>query len=146
MRIVFDALPDRNFEASITATVPLGIENARTFPVKIDIGNDQGILAPGMSARIHLQLNSDATTRTLLVPRDAIIRHSGGTETVWVMREQNGQLRAAPISVRSGRSSRGMVEIVAGDLKMGDRVIVRGNEILQPGQLVYISREQAPAL
>jgi len=99
-----------------------------------------------MSARVYLQLDDQATTQTLLIPRDAIVRHSGGTETAWVMREQNGQQRAAPINVRSGRGSKGLVEILDGNLKAGDRVIVRGNEILQPGQLVYISHDNVPAL
>lgn len=146
VRVVFDAMPDRDFEAQISAKVPLGLENARTFPVKIEVDNEDRSLAPGMSARVYLQLDDQATTQTLLVPRDAIVRHSGGTETVWVMREQNGQQRAAPINVRSGRGSKGLVEILDGNLKAGDRVIVRGNEILQPGQLVYISHDNVPAL
>ena len=146
VRIIFDALPERQFDAKISARVPLGAENARTFPVKIDIENTDQVLAPGMSARVYLQLDEHATTQALLIPRDAIVRHPGGTETVWVMREQNGQQRAAPLNVRSGRSSKGMVEIVAGTLKAGDLVIVRGNEILQPGQLVYITEDQPPAL
>ncbi len=146
VRIVYDALPERNTEASITSTVPLGLENARTFPVKIDIDNPDRVIAPGMSARVFLQIDDQATTQRLLVPRDAIVRHPGGTETVWVLREQNGQQRAAPINVRSGRTSKGLVEIMDGDLKNSDRVIVRGNEILRPGQLVYTSQDQAPAL
>ncbi|MDX1519131.1 MAG: efflux RND transporter periplasmic adaptor subunit [Gammaproteobacteria bacterium] len=146
VRIVFDALPDKNINANITATVPLGLANARTFPVKIDIENDSRKLAPGMSARVYLQLDDQATTERLLVPRDAIVRHPGGTETVWVLREQNGEQRAAPINVRSGRTSKGLVEIIDGDLAKDDRVIVRGNEILQPGQLVHVSQDQPPAL
>jgi len=146
VRVVFDALPEMKLEATITATVPLGLENARTFPVKVDIDNHGQKLAPGMSARVFIQLEEQSTTRTLQIPRDAIVRHPGGTETVWVMREQNGQQRAAPINVRSGRSSRGMVEILDGNLKAGDQVIIRGNEILQPGQLVYASKDQPPAL
>ena len=146
VRIIFDALPEQQFNAVISARVPLGTENARTFPVKIDIDNADQVLAPGMSARVYLQLDENVTTEALLIPRDAIVRHPGGTETVWVMREQNGQQRAAPINVRSGRSSKGLTEIVDGELKPGDQVIVRGNEILQPGQLVYIIEDQSPAL
>lgn len=146
VRIIFDAVPDQSIDAKITSMVPLGRENTRTFPVLIDIDNEKRIYAPGMSARVHLQLDNSNTSEVLLIPRDAVVRHPGGLQTVWVMREQNGQHRAAPISVNTGRSNQGWVEIIDGNLKAGDKVIIRGNEILQPGQLVYSSKEQDPAL
>ncbi len=146
VRVVFDARPEQPMTATVSATVPLGLENARTFPIKIDIPNPDNTLAPGMSARVYIQLDEQDTAEQLLIPRDALVKHSGGTETVWVIREQQGEQRAAPIAVRSGRSQNGLVEILTGDLKPSDRVIIRGNEILQPGQLVHISEELPPTL
>lgn len=146
VRVVFDARPEQAINANVTATVPLGLGNARTFPIKIDIDNQDRTLAPGMSARVYLQLDERNSDEQLLIPRDALVKHSGGTETVWVIREQQGEQRAAPIAVRSGRSQNDMIEILTGDLKQSDRVIIRGNEILQPGQLVHVSEETAPSL
>lgn len=77
----------------------------------------------------------------MLLPRDAIIRKADGTASVWVVDDRDGVQRAMPINVQTGRSYRDNIEIVAGNLKAGDRVVVRGNEILREGEIVLIKDE-----
>ena len=48
--------------------------------------------------------------------------------------------------VKTGQLLKENLEIVSGDLKMGDRVVIRGNEILQPGQIVNITEQLDYAL
>jgi multidrug efflux pump subunit AcrA (membrane-fusion protein) len=46
-----------------------------------------------------------------------------------------------PLVVTTGRAYRDNIEIVAGAIRTGTRVVVRGNEILKPNQLVLIADE-----
>jgi RND family efflux transporter MFP subunit len=139
--IRFDALPDQLFEAAVTATIPVSDTAARTFPVRIDLTNDQGLLAPGMSARVVVQIDDDAGRTALIVPQDAVVRRPDGTETVWAIEVEDGITKAAPREIKTGRVYHDNVEVLSGDLEPGTRVVVRGNEILRPGQPVTVAED-----
>ena len=141
VRLTFDAYPDRNFLAGVTMKVPMSSETARTFPVRIDLDNSERLLAPGMSARVIFQLTQAAGQQVLLLPQDAVVRKPDGSQSIWVLEQDGGGLRAGQIQVRTGRTYRENIEITAGDVQAGDQVVVRGNEILRPGQLVEIKEE-----
>lgn len=140
-RVAFDAYPGRSFPAQVSMKVPLSNEAARTFPVRIDLENEAGLFAPGMSARVVFQLSDPAAELSLLLPRDAIVRRADGSQVVWVVRGEAGRLRAQLVEVQTGRASQENIEIIAGAVRAGDRVVARGNEILRPGQLVEIKEE-----
>ena len=140
VRLTFDAYPGRDFLAEVTMKVPMSNVSTRTFPVKIDLDNSERLLAPGMSARVIFQLN-DASELSLLLPQDAVIRKPDGSESIWVIQPGGGSLTARQVQVRTGRSYRENIEITAGEVQAGDRVVVRGNEILRPGQFVEIKEE-----
>ena len=141
VRVTFDAYPNKHFLAEVTMKVPMSSESARTFPVKIDLENSERLLAPGMSARAVFQLNDAADELSLLLPQDAVVRKPDGSEFIWVLQQEKGGLRGRQVDVRTGRSHRENIEIIAGDVQAGDRVVVRGNEILRPGQVVEIKEE-----
>ena len=134
--IRFDSLPDRIFEANITMKVPMGSPSARTFPVRIDIRNNERIIAPGMSARVSIRLQQ--TEDAVLLPRDAIVRNPDSSELIWVLDDSTGSTRVRGIKVQTGRSFRNNVEIIDSPLKLNDRVVVRGNEILTQNQAVRV--------
>lgn len=140
-QIRFDALPEHSLDAPVTMKIPVGSESGRTFPVRIEINNRSGRIAPGMSARVRLRLEDTAREEALLLPRDAIVRKPDGTSIVWVIEDGGETPTARPIPVRAGRSFHSNVEIIEGDIRAGDRVVVRGNEILEAGQAVRIHRE-----
>lgn len=137
----FDAIPADTFAATITTTIPVSDTGARTFPVRIDLPNENGRLAPGMSARVVVHIEAPDDAATLIVPQDAIVRQADGTTAVWTVTTEDGVVEAQPRVVTTGRVSRNNVEILAGDLAPGDQVVVRGNEILQPGQVVSVAEE-----
>ena len=141
--IRFDALPERVFEAAVTTTIPVSDVNARTFPVRVDLANEQGLLAPGMSARVAIRIEDDASQTALIVPQDAIVRQPDGTASVWTVEIEDGVSKAARKPITTGRIYRDNIEVVSGDVAPGDRVVVRGNEILRPGQPVAIADEAA---
>ena len=142
VRLTFDAYPERSFQAEVTMKVPLSNEAARTFPVRIDLDNSERLLAPGMSVRVVFQLDDKAgPAETLLLPQDALVRKPDGSDSVWVIRPAVEGMKASQVVVSIGRAWRENIEITAGEIFADDRVVVRGNELLRPGQLVEIKEE-----
>lgn len=139
--IRLDAMPERSFEARVTRKIPVGEAASRTFRVRIDIPNDDGRLAPGMSARAGLRVAPGDTAPALLLPRDAVVRKPDGSANVWVIVVEDGVTKAVPRLIETGRAWRDLIEIVQGDVTPGEQVVVRGNEILTPGQSVLVADE-----
>jgi RND family efflux transporter MFP subunit len=137
-QVRFDALPDRDFVGEVLARIASGDERSRSFPVLIELPNPDGILAPGMSARVSVELAGEASeaSEALTVPRDAVIAKSDGSREVWQVRLDDGVQKAYPVAVEIGRASGDRLELTRGDLEAGDQVVLLGNERLRPGQSV----------
>ena len=91
-----------------------------------------------MSARVIIDISENEVAKSLMLPRDAIVQKSDGSKTVWVVEEEKGINKAMPRTVQTGKSYRDKIEITMGDIEVGDQIVVRGNELLQPGQLVNV--------
>jgi membrane fusion protein (multidrug efflux system) len=116
------------------ARIVLGNQNSRSFPLLIDIPNPKRHLAPGMSAKIWIELNEQH--RVLMLPRDAIITKSDGSQLVWQVKEKEGMLKAFPLTIETGRYQGGWVEILSSKIQPGERIVLLGNENLRPNQAV----------
>ena len=134
-RVEFDALPEREFNGRIFARVALGNEASRSFPLLIDIDNRDHQLAPGMSARVGIELDN-GTTAAMTVPRDAVVAKSSGERVVWRVRQDRDELKVYPVSVEPGRAHGDRLEVISTELQAGDRIVMLGNERLRPGQAV----------
>jgi len=128
--VTFDALPDRVFKGVINAIIPKADGAARTFPVRIDIPNPKGIIKTGMLGRATLAVGDPH--KAFLVHKDALVL-SGAGKSVYVINDQTAHL----VSVKTGPTHGSLIE-VHGNLKTGQRVAVRGNERLVPGQRVAV--------
>ena len=131
-RVRFEAVPGRTFDGTVFAKVAAGDQATRSFPVLIDIANPDHLLAPGMSARVDVEL-ADGEQRALVVPRDAVVTRVNGDRIVWRVGGQEDEPTADMVRIRTGRSYRDDVEILGGTLTVGDRVVLLGNENLRPG-------------
>jgi RND family efflux transporter MFP subunit len=134
-RLRFDALPGRVFEGEVVARIAAGDERTRSFPVLIDLPNPDRLLAPGMSARVSVELG-DGTVEALMVPRDAVVARSDGSRRVWRVELDDGIARAQPVRVEIGRAHGDRLELLTDALDAGDQVVLLGNEGLKPGQAV----------
>jgi RND family efflux transporter MFP subunit len=122
-----DAYPGRSFTGRISHIVPQGDLQARAFPVKIEVDNPQGFpLKGGMLARVTIGYGTPR--RTVLVPKDAVVRR-GDRELVFVVNQRTAHRR----EVVTGRAVEGLLEIVQGDLRPGEAIVVTGNEALRDG-------------
>ena len=143
VKLQIDALPEQELNAVVSTVIPVGSSVARTFPIRIDINNKKRLLAPGMSAQVRLFVNR--AQFALLLPQDAVVRGSNGSETVWRVDSNDGVNAAVKLTVSTGRSMLNLVEVISNDLREGDKVIVHGNERLVDGQTVDIIEEIKPS-
>jgi multidrug efflux pump subunit AcrA (membrane-fusion protein) len=102
------------------------IPNARTFTVKIAMNNPDMKIKGGMEA--HVTFNVMEEQESLVIHKDAVVI-AGKERFVFVVR--NGLVTPVPIVILGYFENSVAVE---GDLKPGDKVVIRGNERLRPGQ------------
>ena len=124
------ALAGERLPGSITGILPQGNPAARTFPVRVAVANPGLKIKSGMEAAVTFHLTN--RKEALLVPKDAIVTSGARRHVVTVV---DG--RAMPVGVKVA-GYYGSSVAVEGNLKPGDRVVIRGNERLRPGQAVMI--------
>ena len=139
VEIRFDAFPGREFGGTVSMKIPSANPSTRTFPVRIDLPNNDDLIASGMSARVIFKLSESRTA--LMVPRDVIVRKPDGSTSVWLVEGQASKGTVKVVTVQTGKSYRDNVVIIASEITVGDRLVIRGNEILQPGQEVEVISE-----
>lgn len=140
IRIVFDALPGQTFHGNLTSLVAVGNQSTRSFPVLIDLDNPENLIAPGMSARIHVQLKGDESD-ALLVPRDAVVLQADGRRVVWRLQKQEDATHVNPVTVTVGRAVGEQLEVLDSAFKPGDQIVLLGNESLRPGQAITLAKD-----
>lgn len=113
----------------VTALVPVGDEASRQLELRIAI--DAARLPVGSA--VDVGLPSAEARNVVAVPRDAVILRREGD---FVLRVDSAG-KAERLPVRTGTEVDGLVE-VDGDVRAGDRLIVRGGERVEPGQAVSI--------
>jgi RND family efflux transporter MFP subunit len=133
----FAALPGIGLEGRVSRVIPRADAQSRSFPVKVVIPNPDGRVAVGMLAEVSVP--AGRAYDALLVPKDALVRRGGG-EIVFRI---NGDDTVEPVPIES-RQGVGAWIVVSGPLAAGDRVVVRGNERLVPGQPVQGERQEYP--
>ncbi len=134
-----DVLLEQPIKAVVSRKIPVADPAAHTFPVFIAMHNRDRRYTPGMSAKAVFELDGrQAQQPVLLVPRDAVIKQINQPDSVWVLKTEEGQLRAYPVNIETGRADDDNVEVLSGDLRQGDQVVTRGNETLKPRQLVRV--------
>ncbi len=136
----FESLPGRTFDARIGALVPRGLEQARTFPVWFEVDNEDGLIAPGMSARVNLPLQRQANS-AYFVRSDALVRRADGTTLIWIVEQDSEGQVARSISVQVESASGEHSQVTGQGLDAGQLAVVRGNENLRPNQRVRIVNE-----
>jgi H+-transporting ATPase len=126
-----NSFPDRSFSGEVThiGPSPQTIQNAATYDVVITASNPELLLKPDMTAAIKIVVDRrddvlrapDQALRYSPAGRAAASGSSGArTPQVWILRE--GRPTAVPVQV--GLQDGAYTEIVKGDLKPGDDLII----------------------
>ncbi len=106
----------------------------RTFPIEVVIDNPGRIIKPKMVANVLLA--SRRLGNVVVIPQSAIQRTEEGYE-VFVVVERDGSLIAEPRPVRLGPSYENSTVVNEG-LSVGDRLIVRGHQLVESGDRVRV--------
>ena len=124
----------RSIQAKVRAIIPDENPLARTQAVRLvpDFGNNSGNVVPNQS--VVLMVPRGDRRQVIAVPKDAIVERQNG-KAVFIF--ANGRVR--PATVQIGESFGSKFEILSG-LRPGQQIVVRGNELLRPGQQVRVSR------
>lgn len=128
--INFDALPDLSIEGRITSIVPQADNESRTFPIKVVVDNEEGLIKSGMVARVSFLIGEPSLVK--LVPKDAIVEQNR-SNFVYVVNDGT----VMPVQVSTGIAYKDLIQII-GPVEMGQLVVTRGNERLRPNQPVTI--------
>jgi RND family efflux transporter MFP subunit len=160
------ALSDLRMTGKVSSIVPQADVRARSFPVKVRVTNPilnnttkhkSAMIKAGMIARAVVP--TGAKRKGLLIPKDALVL-GGPAPIVFVVdatvpdiNAPIGDAATAPSSTRTGKvrpvpvklgASDGRLIEIVGPVKVGELVVVRGNERLRPGQDVAITETLDP--
>jgi membrane fusion protein (multidrug efflux system) len=117
-RLRVNAYPDRPFRARVELIHPEVDETTRTGEVRLVADNPEGLLRPGMFARVEIVV--DAREDALVIPEEALIA-SLDAFSVYAVVEGRARLRPVTVGVRMP----GRVEVLAG-LDPDTEVVLRG--------------------
>lgn len=123
---------DRATTGRLRAFVTAGDVQSRLLDLRMEFS--QPTWLAGQTVRVAVP--NEAPRLVVAVPRDALVLRRSGTLVYRVADDGT----AERVSVETGIAQGPLIE-VRGDLAAGDRVIVRGNERLRPGQPVRVIGE-----
>jgi HlyD family secretion protein len=126
--ITFDAILGQEYHGKVTQVAQVGdvVQGAVNFTVTVEITDSDEQVKPGMTAAVNIVVN--ALKDVLLVPNRAV-RLVDGQRVVYVLR--NGL--PVEVKITLGASSDTVSEVVSGDLKEGDLIILNPSTTLIPG-------------
>lgn len=128
---------DRNVEtvANVRAVVPVGDDISRLHELRLQFSQPDWLA--GHPVRVAVP--TAAPRETIAIHRDALVIRR---DEVMVFRIDDDE-QAELLSITTGIAVGDWVE-VHGNIHAGDRIVVRGNERLQPGQRVMILNAAEP--
>ncbi|GHE89745.1 efflux RND transporter periplasmic adaptor subunit [Thalassotalea profundi] len=116
-------------QVPIKAIIPVSDNRSHLMEVRLDLSAVDWPIGLNIQAAVA---NGEKKS-TLAIPRDAIVLRRNST-TVFRINNEN---IAEQVQVSLGLSEGELIEIM-GEIKAGDKLVIRGAERLQPGQSVVI--------
>ena len=115
----FDAILDKQYEGVVSQVPEVGdiVQGVVEFPVVVELINPDQYVKPGMTAAVNIVV--EQITNALLVPNSAV-RLVNGQHVVYIL--NNNQLQ--PIEVTLGASSDTQSQVLEGNLKVGDLIVL----------------------
>lgn len=117
----------REDEASVRTIVPFGNPQSHMFEVRLNV--DPELWTVGESVRLSMPTAN--VKEVLAVPRDALILRREGASVFRI----KDDMTAEQVNVITGLGDGSHIEVI-GELRAGDRVITRGAERLNTGDMV----------
>lgn len=114
----------------VNYVIPVGDERSRMFEVRIAAKDPAWVIG----SPVRVALPNSEPRELVAIPRDGLVLRGSN---IFVMRV-NDDNTVEKVMVETGIGLGGFVEVI-GEVKKGDRIVTRGGERLQPGQVVSIA-------
>lgn len=122
----FAALPGKATDAVIKWVGREVDKSSRTIEIRLDVGNPDGVLRPGMSATVSVPLGEAGNAPVIVVPAAAVQRVGAS----WAVFIPHGESEFEIRNIGRGRDLSGDVEVLTG-LKDGESVVIEGAFLLK---------------
>ncbi|MFQ5529738.1 MAG: efflux RND transporter periplasmic adaptor subunit [Gemmatimonadota bacterium] len=132
--ITFDFLPGNSFEGQIDFVGTAVDRQSRTFPIEIVMDNPAGEVKPYMIANVRVLMQR--IDEAIVVSREVLLRTELGFQAL-VVETEDGHDVAVARNLTLGASDENSVVVLEG-LTAGERLVVRGQQLTDPGDRVRI--------
>jgi RND family efflux transporter MFP subunit len=119
--------------AMLRTYVPVGDLRSRLFELRLSF--DQAEWMSGHAVRVSVPMSKPK--RVIAVPRDALVIRQNNISVFRINADNNAEY----VAVQIGLSRDNLVEVL-GEVAIGDKIVIRGNERLRPGQSVSIQTDK----
>lgn len=120
--VSFPDMPEQAYNTVVSFIEPVLNPKTRTAKVRVELSNPEGLLKPGMYARLNLQVDLG---ERFVVPEQAVI-YAGEQRVVFL---DKGEGRLQPRKIKTGVRNEGFIEVLEG-LRFGDVVVTSGNFLI----------------
>jgi HlyD family secretion protein len=134
-QIRLDAFPDiDDITGRVSRISPVADATSRLVAVEVTMTNPDSRIGSGLLARVRF---IPPGGERIVVPM-SVLELGTEEDTIFVVKQENGQATVVARSVTVGQKEQGRVEILAG-LEVDEAFVVKSNEPLDTGQAVRLS-------
>jgi len=138
LKVKLYAFPEKEFTARVSLKYKQIDPVTRNFPVELKLLNGSKDITPGMMA--ELELVTDKKDKALTVPNDVFTVNQKGEKIVYVISDTAPEGTSAHKRiVTTGISNENITEVTSG-VKVGEKVVVMGQELLKDGIKVMVQK------
>ena len=134
--VFVDAYPEKVFDGIVDRISPIVTGTSRTASTEIKINNKEGLLLPGMFARIKILLYEK--DNAIVIPRDAIVEIEGA-KAVYVVNQSSESVERREVLVEYSQSD---YAVINKGLKKEEVIAISGFDQLKPGSKVEVLEVQ----
>lgn len=134
VNVVIGAIKDKNFTGQIRSIAPVADERTSTYPIEIEIENNNNELKAGMFGEVAFIM--DNREDVIVVKIETLIEKDKKTY-IFTTTEDN---KAKLIEVETGIDNGKEIEIKKG-LSVGQSIIVKGQDYLVDGDIIKVTAE-----
>ena len=139
--ILLDALPDMRFSGSVSRMVPTVDRAKATVTTKVRFDKLDDRILPDMSAKVSFlsaKVDEGANKASIAVSSEAVVQRDGKS-TVYRLKTEGDRTTAEAVVVTTGASYPDAVEITLGNLKSGDKLVLKPVEQIANGTRVVVA-------
>ncbi|MEO8935863.1 MAG: efflux RND transporter periplasmic adaptor subunit [Burkholderiaceae bacterium] len=138
--ILLDALPDSRFSGSVSRIVPTVDRSKATVTTKVRFDKLDDRILPDMSAKVSFlsaKVDQAANKPTIAVSNDVVVKRDG-KPTVFRLKTDGDKTTAEAVVVTTGATYPDAIEITSGNLKSGEKLIVKPADKIKNGTPVAL--------